>query len=74
MEVRQKEVAVRSMHHLDSVLAKQDYLTGSAFTMADITGFAGLAFADFAKIDIPQTPTHLAAWRSKIAAHPSIAI
>ena len=41
------------MRYLDGVLATQPYLAGGSFSIADITAFAGLAFADFAKIDVP---------------------
>jgi len=61
------------MHYFDDVLAKQDYLAGDDFSMADITAFAGLVFADFAKIDIPQECFNLLAWREKIANRPSVA-
>lgn len=70
---KQKEVAAQTMDYLDGVLAGQDYLAGDTFSMADITAFAGLAFADFAKVDIPERLTHLHAWRARVAARPSIA-
>jgi len=41
--------------------------------MADITAFAGLAFADFAKVEIPESLSNLNAWRAKVASRPSIA-
>lgn len=69
----QKDRAIDSMHYLDSVLANQSYVAGEEYSMADITTFAGLAFADFAKIDIPQDCSNLKAWRDRIAARPSIA-
>jgi glutathione S-transferase len=69
----QKTRAEQGMQYLDSILATQPYLAGNSFSMADITAFAGLAFADFAKIDIPPACTHLKAWRKKVAARPSIA-
>ena len=69
----QKSRAVQGMHYFDRVLATQPYVAGNTFTMADITAFAGLAFADFAKIDIPADCTHLKAWRKKVATRPSIA-
>jgi glutathione S-transferase len=69
----QKSRAEKGMQYLDQVLTTQPYLAGNSFTMADITAFAGLAFADFAKIDIPTNCTHLKAWRKKVAARPSIA-
>ena len=71
---KQKEVAGNTMAYLDTVLAENDYLAGDAFSVADITAFAGLAFADFAKVEIPDSLTHLNAWRARMAARPSIAV
>ena len=70
---KQKEVATNTMTYLDEVLADNEYLAGDRFSMADITAFAGLAFADFAKVDIPENLSNLRAWRTKVAARPSIA-
>lgn len=70
---KQKDVAGQTMAYLDGVLAENEFLAGNTFSMADITAFAGLAFADFAKVEIPATLTHLRAWREKVAARPSIA-
>lgn len=70
---KQKDVADQTMTYLDGVLADSAYLAGDTFSMADITAFAGLAFADFAKIEIPATLSHLNAWRTKMASRPSIA-
>lgn len=69
----QKEVAQTTMRYLDHVLADNDFLAGDSFTIADITAYAGLVFADFAKIEIPDTLSHLKAWRTNVAARPSIA-
>lgn len=70
---KQKEVAGQTMAYLDNVLAENEYLAGDTFSVADITAFAGLAFADFAKIEIPENLTKLQAWRARVAARPSIA-
>ncbi|MGJ8544615.1 MAG: glutathione S-transferase family protein [Sulfitobacter sp.] len=70
---RQKEVAINTMAYLDTVLSENAYIAGDDFSAADITTFAGLAFADFAKIDIPQSLQNLHAWRAKVAARPSVA-
>jgi glutathione S-transferase len=70
---KQKEVAAQTMAYLDEVLADNDYLAGAEFSAADITAYAGLVFADFAEVDIPETLSHLTAWRAKVAARPSIA-
>lgn len=68
---RQKTTAQNTMAYLDTVLADQDYLAGDSFSMADITAFAGLAFADFAKVDISASHKNLAAWRARISKRPS---
>lgn len=70
---KQKERALDGMRYFDKVLGGQSYVAGSEFSMADITAFAGLAFADFAKIDIPAECSNLLAWRGKVAQRPSIA-
>ncbi|VVT05088.1 Glutathione S-transferase-like protein [Roseovarius sp. EC-HK134] len=71
--LKQRDVATNTMAYLDEVLSKSAYVAGDKFSMADITVFAGLAFADFAKIEIPANLTNLAAWRKKMNARPSIA-
>ena len=70
---KQREVAIQTMGYLDDVLAENAFLAGNSFSMADITAFAGLAFADFAEVEIPENISHLNTWRSKVAARPSIA-
>jgi len=70
---KQREVAQKTMAYLDDVLAESDYLAGDEFSMADITAFAGLSFADRAKVEVPDTLTHLADWRARVAARPSVA-
>lgn len=69
---KSRERAIDGMRYLDGVLAQRAYLAGENFTMADITAFAGLIFADFAKIDIPVELTHLTAWRARVADRPSV--
>ncbi|MCH9685147.1 MAG: glutathione S-transferase [Deltaproteobacteria bacterium] len=68
---RQRLHALETMRYLDQVLSSEEYLAGDTFSMADITAFAGLAFADLAKVEIPLELTHLLAWRAKVAARPS---
>lgn len=70
---RRKDTALATMRYLDGVLSENDYLAGDRFSMADITAFAGLAFADFAKVDIPSELGNLKAWRARVASRPSIA-
>jgi glutathione S-transferase len=69
---RQRDQAIAGMRYFDSVLQQQPYVAGDAFSMADITVWAGLGFADFAGIAIPPELTALAAWRAKVAQHDSV--
>lgn len=65
---RQKERALHTMRYLDDVLADQPYVAGDQFTMADITAYAGMGFAEFAKIEMPAGLDNLDAWQKRIAA------
>ena len=69
---RQKEVSLQGMQYFDTVLKDNAFVAGEAFSMADITLFMGLGFADFAKIQIPAEYKNLSEWRSKVAARPSV--
>ena len=69
---RQRDVAVKGMGYFNQLLANQPFIAGQEFSMADITAFAGLNFADAAGIDIPPECTNLVAWRKKVSERPSI--
>ena len=69
---KQKEKAAEGMRYFNDVLAENNYVSGSDFTAADITLFAGLAFADFAEMNVPTELVNLQAWRAKVAARPSV--
>jgi glutathione S-transferase len=64
--------ALEGARYLDSVLAKQPYLAGDFFSMADITAFAGLVVFDFLGLEIPADLEHLKAWRARVAERPSV--
>jgi glutathione S-transferase len=69
---RQRDKAVAGMKHFDQVLRSQPYVAGEAFSMADITVYAGLVFAGFASIDIPEECTALVAWQARVQERPSV--
>lgn len=69
---RNRDKAVQGMHYFDSVLRTQPYVAGEQFSMADITVLAGLIFAGFAQIAIPDECTALVAWRQNIEQRPSV--
>ena len=70
---KQREKAISGMHYFDRILGENTFVAGEKFSMADITVFAGLSFADFAKIQIPPECKNLIAWRAKVAQRPSLA-
>jgi len=70
---KSRERAISVMRYLDKALEHQPYLAGNQFTMADITAFAGLLYADIVKLEIPSDLTRLKAWRARISERPSIA-
>lgn len=69
---RQGERARAGMTYFNGVLQRQPYIAGDAFSMADITVFAGLMFADAAGLTIPDNSAALVAWRARIADLPSV--
>jgi glutathione S-transferase len=70
---KNRERAVAGMSYLDRLLAKQPFLAGERFSMADITAFVGLAYADFAMIAVPGELSNLRAWRVRVADRPGVA-
>lgn len=71
---RQKETALTTLRWMDGVLAGRDYLAGDAFTVADITAMGGVLFADFVKLEIPETARNVRRWRERVFARPSAAL
>jgi glutathione S-transferase len=70
--LRQRDKAVRGMHYFDSVLRKQPFVVGAAFSMADIAVIAGLIFADFVKLQVPAECEVLQAWYERMQDRPSV--
>jgi glutathione S-transferase len=69
---KNRERAIAGMRYLDQVLAARPFLAADRFTVVDITAFAGLVFAAFAKIDIPAGLDRLTSWRERVASRPSV--
>jgi glutathione S-transferase len=69
---RRGALARRGLTYFDDLLAKQPSLATSAFSMADITLFASLLFAEAVGLyDATDFPA-LADWRAKIEALPAV--
>ena len=69
---KQAKNVLDGFKYFNTVLSNTPYVAGDVFTMADITLFAGLAFADFGKLTVPSQYTHLLAWHAKIEDRPSL--
>lgn len=65
--------AVAGMRYFDSVLQAQSHVAGDTFSMADITVWAGLLFAQFAKIEVPDECVALRAWKARVDLRASVA-
>lgn len=68
---RNRERAMAGMHYLDAVLKGREWLAGEAFSMADITAYAGLAFADLVGLPVAPQLVHLLAWRERVGSRPA---
>jgi glutathione S-transferase len=60
------------MAYFDRILRTETFVAGADFSMADITVFAGLLFADAAGLALPSDLIALTAWRSRIADRRSV--
>jgi glutathione S-transferase len=69
---KQKDKAMFGLSYFDTILGENDFIAGGTFSVADITLHAGLVFAGFAQIDIPEKLTNLKAWQARLATRPSI--
>ncbi|MBS0468106.1 MAG: glutathione S-transferase N-terminal domain-containing protein [Proteobacteria bacterium] len=57
---------------LDDTLARQEWMAGERFTIADITAFCALEFAKLMKFDAgAEGFAHLQAWRDRVAGRES---
>ncbi|MFM0694942.1 glutathione S-transferase [Paraburkholderia graminis] len=69
---RSRDKAVAGMRYFDKVLTAQPYVAGESFSMADITVWAGLVFAGFANIRVPEECTALLNWRQTVDERSSV--
>jgi len=60
------------MRYFDEVLRRHDFVAVDQFSMADITLYAGLLFAEVAGLAVPEECFALREWRVRIAKLPSV--
>lgn len=63
----QKQRALAGFAYFNKLLENNLYVAANTFSMADITLFYGLAFAEFAGLQIPSELTNLIAWRETMS-------
>jgi glutathione S-transferase len=56
---------------LDGQLKDNEFVTGEQFTMADITAFVAVGFAQWSKISIQDDQAHLQRWYDSVSKRPS---
>ena len=66
-----RRAAEKSYAWLDEVLAKQRFIAGEQFTIADITALCGVDFGRVSKIRIQPEQKNLTRWREEVSARPS---
>jgi glutathione S-transferase len=64
--------AIANLPYFDDVLKERPFIAGDSFSMADISLFAGLAFAAGAGLPIAPELTALAAWRERVSQLPAV--
>jgi len=72
MGLREAHKVAQGYRYFDDLLKHRPFLAGERFSMADITLFAGLMFADAAGLSASQEHEALHAWRHRVAALPSV--
>lgn len=70
---RRGDLAVANMVYFDKVLQSRPFLAGEAFSLADITLFAGLTFAVPIGLPCAEELTKLHAWLHRVKALPAVA-
>ncbi len=61
----------RFFETLDRRLGATRFLAGEAFTIADITAFVAISFAERVEITVPESFANLTRWRAEVGARPS---
>ncbi|RZI57479.1 MAG: glutathione S-transferase [Rubrivivax sp.] len=72
MGQREAQKVSQGYAYFDALLQERPFLAGDRFSMADITLFAGLMFADAAGLPAPEALVALQDWRRRVADLPSV--
>lgn len=69
---RNRLTAQEGMRHFDRILQDRSFVAVDYFSMADITVFAGLLFAEAAGLTVSDALVGLSEWRARVAELPSV--
>lgn len=69
---RQRDKALKGMVYFDGVLGTTPFVTGDAFSMADIALIGGMIFAQLVGLQAPAECRALQAWYSRMEQRPSV--
>ncbi len=69
---RRGSLAVANLPYFEQVLGERAFLAGERYSVADISLWAGLAFASGAGLPIAPELTALAAWRDRVSDLPAV--
>lgn len=59
---------------LDTILEGRDYIAGENFSVADITAFCAVSFANRVKFELPDAANNAHRWFESVSARPSAAV
>lgn len=62
---------LKGLEMLNVQLAKNQYVAGDRYSIADITALVGVDFAKMGRIEVPENLRNLARWRTEVSARPS---
>lgn len=64
--------AIQNLPYFNDILAKQPFVAGDAFSLADISLWAALEFANAIGLPVDPALKALAAWRTKVSDIPAV--
>ncbi|MDD7909062.1 glutathione S-transferase [Pseudovibrio exalbescens] len=65
--------ALEAMEVFDAQLAKNEFVAGDKFSIADITTYVAMIFTRPAKVEVPESLSNLHRWLGEVKQRPSIA-
>ena len=70
---RGRQRVERYLETLDTILDGRDFVAGENFSIADITAFCAVSFADRLKFELPESADNAHRWFESMSARPSAA-